>query len=350
MNQLAKAAGVSVSTVSRALRSQPSIPEATRHRIQQLAEKFGYRPDPMLNALYSYRKGVTKTEYRPTIAMVATSSDWKESLACRLYHEGARRRAEDLGYQVEVFVVEARKLSCQRLTGILETRSIRGVLTLPILDVSVNLELLPQHFLVVALGYKFQSAHINRVSIDHFSAMGQALEQLAALGYRRPGLVLRSESPRLAPSGVTHVGKLWEGSYLAERTRLFPDLDLPVIKPTNAHQLEHWLEQSSPDVLISQDLKVTRWMAEHHARFPIAYTMVDDDTTLTGIHQNSLQVGRRAVDLLVADLYRTETDSATAPVTLLVGTTWNAGSTAPHRTTGQAAPASSNDQTGHDDP
>ncbi len=349
MNQLAKAAGVSVSTVSRALRSQPSIPEATRRRIQQLAEKFGYKPDPMLNALYSYRKGVTRSEYRPTLAMVATGADWKESLACRLYHEGARRRAEDLGYQIEVFVVEQRKLSCQRLVGILETRSVRGVLTLPILDVSVNLDLLPQKFLVVALGYKFKAALINRVSINHFSAMGQALEQLAALGYRKPGLVLRCENPRMAPSGVTHVGKLWEGGYLAERTKLFPDLDLPVVKPADALQLERWLEKTSPDVLISQDRKVTRWMAERHVGFPVAYTMVDDDPTLTGIHQNSLQVGRRAVDLLVADLYRTETDSTTAPVTLLVGTTWNAGSTAPHQAPGRAAAISSNSQTGHDE-
>lgn len=349
MNQLAKAAGVSVSTVSRALRSQPSIPEATRRRIQQLAEKFGYKPDPMLNALYSYRKGVTKSEYRPTLAMVATSSDWMEHLACRLYHEGARRRAEDLGYQVEVFVVEARKLSCQRLVGILEARSIRGVLTLPILDVSVSLDLLPQHFLVVALGYKFRSAQLNRVSIDHFSAMGQALEQLAALGYRRPGLVLRSESPRIAPSGVTHVGKLWEGGYLAERTKPFPDLDLPVIKPAEAPEFDRWMERWSPDVLISQDRNVSRWMVDRHIGFPVAYTMVDDDPSLTGIHQNSLQVGRRAVDLLVADLYRTETDSAAAPVTLLVGTTWNAGSTAPQRSPGHEAAISSNPQTGHDE-
>lgn len=339
MNQLAKAAGVSVSTVSRALRSQPSIPEATRHRIQQLAEKYGYRPDPMLNALYSYRKGMTRTEYRPTLAMVATDAEWQENLACRLYHEGARRRAEDLGYQVDVFVVQARRLSCDRLAGILETRNIRGVLTLPILDVSVNLDLLPQKFLVVGLGYKFKPAQINRVSIDHFSAMGQALTELSALGYRRPGLVLRSEGPRVAPTGVTHVGKLWEGGYLAERAKLFPDLDLPVTKPADAPQLERWLEKSSPDVLISQDRKVTRWMAENHTGFPIAHTMVDDDTTLTGIHQNSLQVGRRAVDLLVADLYRTETDSPTAPVTLLVGTTWNPGSTACHRAISRAGSA-----------
>lgn len=328
MNQLAKAAGVSVSTVSRALRSQSSIPEETRRRIQQLADKLGYRPDPMLNALYSYRRGITKAEYQPTLGMVATSADWKLSLACRLYHEGAGRRAEDLGYRVEVFVVEPGRLTAQRLAGILETRGIRGVMTLPILDASANLDLLPQKFLVVALGYKFQASSINRVSINHFSAMGQALEQLAALGYRRPGLVLRAESPRIAPTGVTHVGKLWEGGYLAERAKLFPELDIPAIKTADARHLNAWLGRYSPDVLISQDRDVRRLLDRANTGFPVAYTMVDDDTTLTGIHQNSLQVGRRAVDLLVAELYRPETESSAAPVTLLVGTTWNSGTAA----------------------
>lgn len=327
MNQLAKAAGVSVSTVSRALRSQPSIPEETRRRIQQLADKFGYRPDPMLNALSAYRRGVTRREYRPTIALVATSANWSDDLACRLYREGARRRAEDLGYHIEDFVVAAHKLSCQRLVGILETRGVRGVLTLPIQDVSVNLDLLPEKFLVVATGYKFKSPLINRVSVNHFAAMGQALEKIGGLGYRRPGLVLRAESPRKAPSGVTHVGKLWEGGYLAECARQYPGLDIPVIQTADAHAFARWFKRCAPDVLISQDREVARLMGDIFSGFPIAYTMVDDDPALTGIHQNSAQVGRRAVDLLVADLYLAGPEQAAAPVTILVGTAWQAGRT-----------------------
>ncbi len=328
MNQLAKVAGVSVSTVSRALRSQPSIPEATRRRIQQLADKLGYRPDPMLEALGAYRRRLAKKEYRPTLAVVATSVDWREDLACRLYHEGAQRRAEALGYQLEVFVVSAGKLSSERLAGILETRGIRGVLILPILDVSVNLDLLPGKFLVVAAGYKFTSPFINRVSINHFAAVGGALQKLAAMGYRRPGLALRAEPAKRAPSGVTHVGQLWKGGYLAECAKQFPDLRIPVIQPADGRQLDRWRKRHRPDVIISQDRQIGRLMGSGSARpdVPIVYTMVDDDATLTGIHQNSWQVGRRAVDLLVTDLYRAESDAVIAPVTLLVGTAWQEGS------------------------
>lgn len=42
---VAQAAGVSASTVSRALNNHSAIPESTRHQIQQIASEMGYRPD-----------------------------------------------------------------------------------------------------------------------------------------------------------------------------------------------------------------------------------------------------------------------------------------------------------------
>lgn len=56
LKQIALEAGVSVMTVSRALRNQPSSASATRQRIQQIAERLGYRPNPLVSALMSYRR------------------------------------------------------------------------------------------------------------------------------------------------------------------------------------------------------------------------------------------------------------------------------------------------------
>lgn len=328
MNQLAKVAGVSVSTVSRALHGQPSIPEATRQRIQQLADRLGYRPDPMLDALGAYRRGLAKREYRPTLAVIASDPEWRRDLACRLYFEGARQRADALGYQLGAFVVAAGELSCQRLIGILETRGIRGVLVLPILNLTVDLSGLDGRFLVVAAGCKLPSPIVNRVSIDHFSAMGDAVRRLAAMGYRRPGLILRAEPPERAPDGTTHVGQLWKGVYLAECARQFGDLRIPVACFTDERSFERWVNRHKPDVLISQDRNVARLANALRCSLPIVYTMVDDDATLTGIHQNSRQVGRRAIDLIVADLYRSESDQTADAVKVLVATAWQEGTTA----------------------
>src|SRR5512134_930428 len=53
MAQLARRAGVSSATVSRALRDSPLIAQKTRERIQRLAEKSGYRVNPGASSLRS---------------------------------------------------------------------------------------------------------------------------------------------------------------------------------------------------------------------------------------------------------------------------------------------------------
>ena len=43
---VARAAGVSTATVSRALRGLPNVTEATRDRVRRVAEELGYAPLP----------------------------------------------------------------------------------------------------------------------------------------------------------------------------------------------------------------------------------------------------------------------------------------------------------------
>ena len=47
---IAREAGVHVTTVSLALRNHPRLPESTRLRLQNLAKLRGYTPDPWLPA------------------------------------------------------------------------------------------------------------------------------------------------------------------------------------------------------------------------------------------------------------------------------------------------------------
>ena len=58
MADIAKLAGVSESTVSRALANSPLIAESTRARIQQLAEEAGYVVNPVARSLRSRQTGV----------------------------------------------------------------------------------------------------------------------------------------------------------------------------------------------------------------------------------------------------------------------------------------------------
>lgn len=328
MTTLAKIARVHVSTVSRALRGEPTIPEATRLRIKDLAAKLGYRPDPALAALCAYRKLHAVRRYQATLAIIATSPYWRENLANELYFEGARQRAEELGYKTEVFVLAPPRMPGARIATILAARNIRGVLFLPLSDVGIPIAFPWEDFSVVAIGYKLNKPNLNRISVSHFDAMQDALARIQNMGYKKPGLVLRKENSRLAPTGTTHVGQIWEGGYRAEVQRRFPKVNIPVLQLGSAAALRQWIERHSPDVVITQERDIERFLAPRHSGIPRVYTMVDGDERLTGIHQNSGYVGRQAVDTLIGALYRHETAAPPVPITLLVQTRWQDGTTA----------------------
>jgi LacI family transcriptional regulator len=55
LRQVAAAARCHYSTVSLALRDSPQLPRATRERVQAIARKLGYVPDPMLVSLARFR-------------------------------------------------------------------------------------------------------------------------------------------------------------------------------------------------------------------------------------------------------------------------------------------------------
>ena len=67
---IARKAGVHVTTVSLALRNHPRLPVATRQRLCALADQMGYRPDPAMRALVSYRQKLRPPHSQLTLAYV----------------------------------------------------------------------------------------------------------------------------------------------------------------------------------------------------------------------------------------------------------------------------------------
>jgi LacI family transcriptional regulator len=83
MSDLAAAAGVSKMTVSLALRGHQKISPATRKRIQELAEKMGYRPNPLVQTLMANLRSTRPARYHSTIAWVTafpTRDGWWPAL------------------------------------------------------------------------------------------------------------------------------------------------------------------------------------------------------------------------------------------------------------------------------
>lgn len=91
IKDIAKAIGVSVSTVSRALQDKPEISEETKILVRETAEKMKYRPNSMAVALK------TKKSYSIGVVVPQIVSFFYASVV-----QGIEQVANDLGYQVFV--------------------------------------------------------------------------------------------------------------------------------------------------------------------------------------------------------------------------------------------------------
>src|ERR1044072_3740665 len=106
IRDIAAKAGVHFTTVGLALRNSPRISPETRQKVQAVADRLGYQPDPMLSALNAYRQ----TKRRPTLqAAIAWINNWPDRKALLRnadffeYHKGAIERARELGYEISEF-------------------------------------------------------------------------------------------------------------------------------------------------------------------------------------------------------------------------------------------------------
>ena len=128
---IATRAEVHVTTVSLALRNHPRLPEKTRTRIQKLAKEMGYQPDPVLQALVAYRGKVMERRNPPTLAYITnwdTKLGWQKTTAHPEFYEGAKSKAEELGFKLDHFWMGEPGLSHTRMSKILQARGITGVL------------------------------------------------------------------------------------------------------------------------------------------------------------------------------------------------------------------------------
>lgn len=131
MADVAKRAGVHVTTVSLAMRNHPRLPESTRRRIRELADRMNYRPDPLLRALVSYRGNVIERRNIPTLAYVTnwkTRWGWKNATGHPDFYSGATKMAERLGYKIEHFWKQEPGFTEGRLSRMLFSRGINGII------------------------------------------------------------------------------------------------------------------------------------------------------------------------------------------------------------------------------
>ncbi len=321
MRQVAKAAGVSLMTVSLALRAHPKIPAATRLRVERAAKRLGYRPNPAIsNFMNAVRTGTT-VRIQSTLAVVmAVSTDPYN----RLIFEGVRQRAEALGYSL--YTITERELAGrpEHHTRIMQSRGIRGLVVLPLarpMDYSHLLDW--SLFSAVSTTYSLLNPHIHRVVPHQFYNTRLALGALTHLGYQRIGMFLSGEGwdQRLNYStSAAFALHVQQGG-----SEPLPILEVADERLTPA-RMSAWYTAHRPDVVITNAAKdIMPVLADLNLRSPrdIGLLHLGWDSypgEFAGVRQHPQTIGAVAVDQLVGMIQRGETGVPThARVTMIEG-------------------------------
>ena len=336
MVEIAQSLGVSPSTVSRALRSDPRISAETRQRVEEAAEKVGYRPNPLVSALMASRRrrgGAGEVDVIALVTNYGGRESWRSKDVCRWEFEGIQSRAAALGFKVEVFPLSEYRGSHERLQTTLRARRIRGVLLGFSRDDSEQLPFQTEGFAVAGLSAYFRSVAVDRANFHGFYNVQLALDQMWQLGYRRPALVVPELNNQIS-------NNLWSGAFLDWQRRLSkPDRCEPFI-PSDSDgqaQFDTWLAANRPDSLLVYKAPVRQLLAKHRLIVPddiglaYLYRTSDEMGRAAGIDGNLSAVGAAALDLVVEKLNANVTGSSNHPKEVLIKGTWHGGATLPPR-------------------
>ena len=326
---IAEAAKVNVSTVSLALRNDARLPEATRLRIQSLARRLGYSPNPLISLLMA-RVRRRNASYRGTLAYVHTLPQGAPRLREHVHRNflaGARQRAAELGYKLDEFFMSPDTAHGRRLATMLRARNISGVVlehspspSCPDRRLSFDMG----DFAMATLGVPLSEPPLHYVANDQYMRPILAARELLALGYRRLGMIVDvrfdSKMAHRCSAGFWAVQQYIDG--LAE---------IPICtQPNEPRSLNAWLKRHRPDAILSSEANTLSLLAALGLRVPedIGWVHLDwlpEFKPAAGVYGNSENTGAAAVELVVSQMHRGEAGPPARPVNYLVTGSWVPG-------------------------
>lgn len=175
---VAQAAGVSQSTVSRALRGDPRVRDETRRLIEKTAEQLGYRP------AWAVAPAAPRTR---TIGVVVSdlTNPFFPTLLTPVHDE-----LRLMGYGVVLFAERTDLPTGQEALHHLLDRSIDGLLvTTATLDSRLSEAVAGRELPVVLLNRYVDGMDVDRVIADNYQGGRAAARHVLDLGHRRIGVI-----------------------------------------------------------------------------------------------------------------------------------------------------------------
>ncbi len=179
LNDIAREAGCSVNTVSRALNDRPDVSPATRDRVRAVAERMGYVPNVLAKSLV--------TQHTNTFGLILTDLVYPVYVGLSEAIDGL---ASGRGYQVLLSTTHEDVAKERRAMALLLERRIEGALVVPAgLGPESVAHLATARVPVVLVLRNPVGPGVDFVGSDEAVAAGDAVRHLLGLGHRRIGFV-----------------------------------------------------------------------------------------------------------------------------------------------------------------
>jgi DNA-binding LacI/PurR family transcriptional regulator len=324
---VAQAAGVSISTVSRILNGKQDVADATRERVLQVIENLGYSPHAPAQRL---RAG--KTRNIALVFPVKYPSDTPFNPLDMDFIVGAAAAA---GQQNYFFSLLTTPLTKSSLLNLYRSSQVDGLVLMQIHDQDWRVNLLRENgYPFAMIGHSSDNTGLSFIDLDFEASVTTAFDYLVSLGHQRIGFLAQPND--LRENGYGPALRSWNGYqqslekhglepfyrevnfvgrevFAATLNLLDETPDLTAILTPHAYSALNIIQALSERGLrIPDDCSVMTITAERIAEL--------STPPLTNIDFPSYEMGYRAVDMLTRTLEGTllEPEQILLPPTLVI--------------------------------
>lgn len=325
LHDIAKRAGVSVATVSLALRGRGEVSRKRADEIRTLAREMGYRPNPMLAALASKRFSSAKTQQGTPLAIFEFPQiPGQAPQQVNLYRQALVEEARRLGYAPNHHPI-AVDTPAAALHRQLYSRAVQGI----VLNGSVDMEGFGAQFdwtpfSVVQCARYWAEYPFHTVRSNIFQSVKLVFTKLRERGYKRIGFAIGRHDVLLEDDEDRHGAAIaLETAHLPKKDRLPPYLH--AFDDRNAFIA--WFRANKPDVVVGFNAVQYWFLRDEGVSIPgdVGFAVLhggSESEQIAGLSQNTDEIARHSIQQLDLLIRNHERGTTPNPIHILLPSTW----------------------------
>jgi DNA-binding LacI/PurR family transcriptional regulator len=333
MQDVARNAGVSKSTVSLVLNNHPRISEATKAHVQKICRELNYSPNVFAKTLACSSGTQSESRFLGTMGLLISQEfDERKKLAQKsvLWDRQITEACRKAGYKLDSFIIGPTRKEQQAVNRILQARGIQGLLVYGSNEPIHEWDIEWKKFAAIAYSSSLHEHFIHNVMSTSYQDVYEATVRLMDRGYQRPGYF--QTYPRLDQWNAGF-NSAFQGE--SGKKPPVPGLSIPdfLKDRQDENRLLKWISKYQPDVILANiDDHLLQILEREGMRVPedIGFLCLDvwePRMHLSGLRQLRQTAFQVAADLLHSMLMRNEFGPPEQPICIQVPSLWNEGKT-----------------------